>query len=344
MKFARLFLFPFSILYTLITAVRNLLFDVGLLKSVTFEKPIIAVGNLSVGGTGKTPQIEYLIRLLNPNYKVGVLSRGYGRNTKGFILANKSNTAQEIGDEPLQFFKKFKNITVAVDEKRVRGIEHLGELKNGPEIVLLDDAFQHRHVKAGFYVMLTKYDDLFTNDFVLPAGNLRERRVGVKRANVVVVTKCPENISKEDQQEISQLIQRYFQGPIFFSTIKYANVLLNKNNEEVSTKALSGYEMLLVTGIANPSSLLTYLSDLGCVYTHLNFPDHHQFSEKEIVDLKERFKAIKCSSKLILTTEKDFVRLSDSLDNLYYLGIETSIVKGQKEFDGLLTDYVAANL
>ena len=220
----------------------------------------------------------------------------------------------------------------------------MGELKNGPEIVLLDDAFQHRYVKAGFNVLLTKYDDLFTNDFVLPSGNLRERRIGVKRANVVVVTKCPENISKEDQEEISLLIQRYFQGPIFFSTIKYANVLLNKNNEEVNTKALSDYEVLLVTGIANPSSLLTYLSDLHCVYTHFSFPDHHQFTEDEIVDLKEKFKAIKGSNKLILTTEKDFVRLSNNLDNLYYLGIETSMVNDQKEFDGLLTDYVSASL
>ena len=344
MKIVRFLAFPFSIIYAIVTSIRNWFFDVGIFKSTQFEKPIIAVGNLSVGGTGKTPQIEYLIRLLNSQYRVGVLSRGYGRKTKGFILANNSSSAESIGDEPLQFYQKFKKITVAVDEKRVRGIQHLGELKNAPEIILLDDAFQHRQVKAGFSVLLTKYDDLFSNDFVLPTGNLRERRVGVKRANIVVVTKCPKNISNEDQQETKQLIKRYFDGPIFFSTIKYATLLLNANSQQILTENLSNYKVLLVTGIANPSSMLAYLSELGCAYTHVNFPDHHQFTPKEIDDLNNRFEKLEGDNKIILTTEKDFVRLSNNLENLYYLAIETSFVNQQKEFDDLITDYVAESL
>ena len=339
MKFIRFLLFPFAIIYAIITSVRNFLFDFGLFKSTSFEKPIIAVGNLSVGGTGKTPQIEYLIKLLK-QHKLAVLSRGYGRETKGFLLADASKKASDIGDEPLQFYKKFTDISVAVDEDRVHGIQ---QLKNA-NVVLLDDAFQHRKVKAGFYVVLTKYNDLFSNDFLLPTGNLRERRVGVNRANVVVITKCPSNITIEDQNETATLVRRYFNGPIFFSTIKYSKVLLNKKNEEIKTSDLSDYEVLLVTGIANPTPMLTYLSELNCRYTHVNFSDHHQFTEKEMNDLQSQFDSIKSSNKIIVTTEKDFVRLSDKLSAAYYLAIETSFVNRQQEFDELIVNYVNSTL
>ena len=339
MKFIRYLLFPFTIIYAIITSIRNFLFDVGLLKSTTFNKPIIVVGNLSVGGTGKTPQIEYLIKLLK-QHKLAVLSRGYGRETKGFVLADASKKATDIGDEPLQFFKKFKNITVAVDENRVHGIQQL----NNANVLLLDDAFQHRKVTAGFYVVLTKYNDLFSNDFVLPTGNLRERRVGVKRANAVVITKCPSTITAEDQNELKKLIRRYFDGPIFYSTIKYADVLLNAKNEEIITSEIGNYEVLLVTGIANPTPMLAYLTGLNCAYTHVNFPDHHQFTAKEINGLQNKFDALKSTTKIILTTEKDFVRLSDTLNDVYYLAIETSFVNGQQEFDSLIVNYVNSAL
>jgi len=335
MKFIRFLLFPFAILYAITTSIRNFMFDVGLLKSATFKKPIIVVGNLSVGGTGKTPQIEYLIRLLK-QHKLAVLSRGYGRKTKGFILADASKKATDIGDEPLQFFRKFKDITVAVDEERAHGIQQL----SNASVLLLDDAFQHRKVTAGFYVVLTKYNDLFSNDFVLPAGNLRERRVGVKRAHAVVITKCPNSITKEDQNETTKLVRRYFDGPIFFSTIKYANALLNSKKDEIRTSEIKGYEVLLVTGIANPTPLLTYLTGLNCVYNHMNFPDHHQFTEKEINGIQNQYDALKSTTKIILTTEKDFVRLSGTLTNVYYLAIETSFINGQKEFDSLIVNYV----
>jgi len=339
MKFIRFLLFPFAIIYAIITSVRNFLFDLSLFKSTSFDKPIIAVGNLSVGGTGKTPQIEYLIRLLK-QHQLAVLSRGYGRETQGFLLADDSKNARDLGDEPLQFYKKFKDVIVAVDENRVHGIQQL----NTADVVLLDDAFQHRKVKAGFYVLLTKYTELFSSDFVLPAGNLRERRVGVKRANVVVITKCPNTITVEDQNETETLIRRYFNGPIFFSTIKYADVLLNANTEGIKTSEVINYEVLLVTGIANPTTMLDYLTELNCTYTHVNFSDHHQFTEKEISGLQQQFSALKTKNKIILTTEKDFVRLSDKLDNVYYLAIETSFVNRQQEFDDLITNYVESTL
>jgi len=191
MNFFRKILFPLSILYGLITCIRNILFDNGILKAYSFDLPVIAVGNLSVGGTGKTPQIEYLIRLLSDKYKIATLSRGYKRQSSGFILAEASTTAATLGDEPFQFFTKFPNIHVAVDADRKNGIVQLLLQKDRPEIILLDDAFQHRKVKAGLYILLTSFEDLYVNDFVLPTGNLRESRSGAKRASIIVVTKCP---------------------------------------------------------------------------------------------------------------------------------------------------------
>ena len=325
-------------------AVRNFLFDVRIFKSTSFEKPIIAVGNLSVGGTGKTPQIEYLIKLLKNDFKVGVLSRGYGRKTKGFLVADAQKSAEEIGDEPLQFFHKFKNITVAVDEQRVDGIQQLEMIKESPEVILLDDAFQHRKVKAGFYVVLTKFDELFSNDFVLPTGNLRERRKGVNRADIVVVTKCPTNLSDIEQKEIRQLIERYFSGPIFFSIISYSTTLKSNTGLSISASDLNTYEVLLITGIANPKPLLEHLTSLNCSFKHAIFSDHHHFTSAEILDLKQQFESMKSENKIMLTTEKDFVRLSDSIDELYYLEIETKFINKQNEFDSLITNYVKTAL
>ena len=191
----RKILFPFSILYGIITAIRNYMFDVGFLKSYSFETPIIVVGNLSVGGTGKTPQIEYLIRLFSEKYQVATLSRGYKRKSEGFVLANASTVVEEIGDEPFQFFSKFKTIQVAVDINRKNGIEQLLSQPQKPEVILLDDAFQHRKVKAGFYILLTSYADLYADDWMLPTGNLREYRSNANRAQVIIVTKCPHDTS-----------------------------------------------------------------------------------------------------------------------------------------------------
>ena len=206
-------------LYGLITFIRNFLYDKGLLKSQSFAVPIIAVGNLNVGGTGKTPQIEYLIRLLSSNYKVATLSRGYKRKTKGFVLANANSNAEILGDEPFQFYKKFSQIQVAVDADRKNGIEQLLNQKDSPDIILLDDAFQHRKVKAGFYILLTAYDDLFCDDYMLPTGNLRESKRGAKRADLIIVTKCPATLSEKEQKEIKAKIGG--DKPLFFSKIRF---------------------------------------------------------------------------------------------------------------------------
>lgn len=230
MNLLRKILFPFAILYGFITGIRNFLFDKGILKSYSFEFPVIVVGNLSVGGTGKTPQIEYLIRLLSERYSIATLSRGYKRKSDGFILANANATAATLGDEPFQFFQKFPSIQVAVDVDRKNGIEQLLAQERKPQVILLDDAFQHRKVKAGFYILLTAYYDLFVEDYILPTGNLRESRSGAQRADIIVVTKCPETLSGIEQTQIKQSIKAYSNAPVYFSTIAFIIKCIPKRN------------------------------------------------------------------------------------------------------------------
>lgn len=332
MKLVRFLLFPLAIVYDLITTIRNILFDVQVLKSTSFKIPIIIVGNLSVGGTGKTPQIEYLIRLLKDTYKVAVLSRGYKRKTSGFVLLNKSHTSIDVGDEPLQYFKKFSNIYVAVNENRVEGINMLMTQKS-PEVVLLDDAFQHRKVVGTFYILLTKYDDLFTADFLLPTGNLRERKSGAKRADVIVVTKCPVVLNDNEKQLIKRKLKR-FNKKVFFTTISYADKI--SGDKEMSIELLKSFEVLLITGIANPTPLLQFLSFQQIKYTHLEFGDHHHFSSKEIVDIQQTFSNLDRAKKVILTTEKDYTRLKNRLDHLFYLEIETQFLEEKTVFDAMI--------
>ena len=328
MKVLRFLLFPIAIFYDLVTRVRNFLFDIGLFTSTSFKIPVIAVGNLSVGGTGKTPQIEYLIRLLKDKYKVAVLSRGYKRKTNGFVLLNTTHSADETGDEPLQYFKKFNTISVAVDANRVNGIQQLLE-KKSPEIVLLDDAFQHRKVKADYYILLTKYNELFTDDFLLPTGNLRESSKGAKRATLILVTKCPKNLSEKEQQKIVLKIKPNKNQKVFFTTISYADKL--KGTYQVSIDELKNYNVVLVTGIANPSPLLKFLTKKNIDFKHLNFPDHHSFSKADINEINDEFNHVKSEKKIILTTEKDYVRLSEKIKNVSYLEIETQFLENQKE-------------
>ena len=338
MNVLRKILFPFAILYGFITTIRNFLFDKGILKSTSFDIPIIAVGNLSVGGTGKTPQIEYLIRLLKDKKKVAVLSRGYKRKTAGFVLLNKTHSSEDVGDEPLQYFKKFATINVAVDANRVNGIEQLIQQKT-PQIVLLDDAFQHRKVKANFYILLTKYSDLYVDDFLLPTGNLRESKRGAKRANIILVTKCPLNLSEIEQQKIIKKLNVTAHQKVFFTTISYSENL--KGKLEIPLHELPNYEVLLITGIANPKPLLEFLSSKNINFKHLKFADHHDFSASEIETVKKEFHRISATKKLMLTTEKDFVRLSEKLEHLSYLEIETQFLGTQKEkFDTTILKFL----
>lgn len=333
MKFIRFLLFPFAILYQLITGFRNFLFDKNIIKSHQFELPVICVGNLNVGGTGKTPQIEYLIRLLSDKYKVATLSRGYKRLSKGFVLANKNETAQTLGDEPYQFFSKFKNIQVAVDADRKNGIQNLLNSDNKPEIILLDDAYQHRKVKAGFYVLLTSFNDLYVNDYLLPTGNLRESRSAADRANVIIVTKCPKNLSENEQLLIRKKLNIKPNQNLFFSLIDYDEFVFSEN-KKINLETINSQEKLIIAGIANPKPFFEYLKRNNDAT--ILFADHHDFSENDIQNIKNQ-----AQNKLIITTEKDFVRLKiHSLDNLYYLPIKSSFIKNENLFDELIYNYI----
>ena len=337
MNLLRKILFPFAVLYGFITGIRNFLFDKGILKSYSFDIPIIAVGNLSVGGTGKTPQIEYLIRLLSPKYKVATLSRGYKRNSEGFIMANFTSSAAILGDEPFQLYQKFKNIQVAVDVDRKNGIEQLISQTEKPDIILLDDAFQHRKVKAGFYILLTAYGDLFSDDFMLPTGNLRESRSGAKRANVVIVTKCPENLSLDEQNRIKIRLSVPSNQELYFSFTEYDEFIYSEDkNREVSD--IRNVDKLLLAGIAKPDSFFAYLQSKNGL--KLEYPDHHHFTENDILEINN-----KSYNKLIITTEKDYVRLKGKLPSqqLFYLPIQSSFIAESENFDKTITNYVGTS-
>jgi tetraacyldisaccharide 4'-kinase len=345
MNLLRKLLFPFAILYGLITSIRNFLFDKGVLKSYSFDLPIIAVGNLSVGGTGKTPQIEYLIRLLSDKYKVATLSRGYKRQSKGFILAEASSNAATLGDEPFQFFQKFKNIQVAVDADRKNGIEQLLSQTEKPEIILLDDAFQHRKVKAGFYILLTSYGDLYSDDYMLPTGNLRESRSGADRANVIIVTKCPFNLSFEEQDNIKKRLNLSKNQELYFTFIAHDDYIYGENRK-IKVEEIQSAAKVLVAGIAKPKPFFAYLQNSNDVC--LSFPDHHNFTDKDILDIKNL-----AQNNIIITTEKDFVRLKGSLPNeqLFYLPIQSSFISGpdseaserSENFNKTILDYVGTS-
>jgi len=337
-NFLRQIAYPLSVLYGIITSFRNFLYNKHIFKSTAFKTPVIVVGNLSIGGTGKTPQIEYLIRLLKNEYKIAVLSRGYKRKSKGFIIADKNTTAEIIGDEPYQYYKKFEDIIVAVDANRTNGIHLLEELENPPDIILLDDAFQHRKVKAGLNILLTSYNNLYVDDMLLPTGNLREKINGAKRAQIIIVTKCPSDISKKEQLNITEKLNPTSQQTIFFTTIEYNNKL--KGFSTFNLDELKNVELLLITGIANPTPLIDYLGSKKIKFKHLKYPDHYHFKNKDIEVINEMFYAIQSNKKIILTTEKDYVRIFAELRNLVFIEIKTKFVNGSIDFDKTIKNYV----
>ena len=334
----RIILFPFALLYALITEVRNLLYDKNILKSTGFDIPVINVGNLSVGGTGKTPMIEYLIRLLQADYKIAVVSRGYKRKTKGFLVANHISTPEEIGDEPYQIHRKFDKIIVAVGEKRKEAIRKV-LVKFNPDIILLDDAFQHRSVHAGLHLLLTPYYKIFPRDYVLPAGDLRECRHQAKRADIVIVSKSPTSIKETEIKQITNQIHRYNQQRVFFSNIAYSEIIYSQK-EQIPVNNLHEYSILLVTGIANPLPLYEYLSKKNLNFDSLKFGDHHHFSKADIQRINKSFQQIQAEKKIILTTEKDFVRLNKYFEqDLYYLPIQTKMIDNEA-FNNKILNYV----
>jgi tetraacyldisaccharide 4'-kinase len=272
------------------------------------------VGNLAVGGTGKSPMVEYLIDLLQPNYTIGTLSRGYKRKTKGYVLANEQTTALDIGDEPMQFYSKYPNIAVAVGEERLVAIPQLLHDKPNLQAIILDDAFQHRSVKAGLNILLTEYSNLYTNDFFLPTGDLRDERSSAKRAQVIVVTKCPANLSAEKKQKILDELHPKEEQKIFFTTIEYGAPyhIITKEKRNISNYD----EILLVCGIANPKPLKEFLTQTAGTYYQRDYSDHHIFSIDDLNDINNQFRKMDASQKFILTTEKDAVRLIKFANNL----------------------------
>jgi tetraacyldisaccharide 4'-kinase len=331
MKILRIILFPIVPIYFLVTWLRNLLYDKGCKASKTCDFPVICVGNLSTGGTGKTPMIEYLIRLLSSQKRVATLSRGYKRVTTGFLVADKDTHVDTIGDEPFQFYKKFDAITVAVDENRQNGITQLMNLDIKPEVILLDDAYQHRKVAAGFNILLTAYTNPYYSDIVLPTGNLREPKLGAKRAHIIVVTKCPIDMTDSQKDAIRTKISPKDYQSVFFSSILYGKMAISAD-KEIQIETLPNFT--LVTGIANARPLLDFLNSKELSFEHLEFGDHYNFTFKDIEVLEKK--------ECILTTEKDYVRLFDveSLRHkLFFIPIEIEIDKPQL-FNNLLTDFV----
>ena len=331
MKLFRKILYPFVPLYYVAVFFRNKFYDWSIFTSKSYKFPLICVGNLSVGGTGKTPMIEYLISVLTPKFHLATLSRGYGRNSKGFLIAGPQSTSKDIGDEPFQIYNKFKNITVSVDADRQNGLRNLLDKDPSLEVVLLDDAFQHRKVTAGFNILLTAYDQLYCDDFVLPTGNLREPKAGAKRAHVIVVTKCPEHMSGLEKTEITKRLNLESRQALFFSSIQYSETLISATLSRALAD-LQGSRFTLVTGIANPKPLVTYLEEMGLDFEHLIYKDHHEFSKSELELIH--------SKPLVVTTEKDFSRLSTNAnDSIFYLPIQLKIDEAL-EFEHLVKTYV----
>lgn len=324
--------------------VRNWLFDKNILKAAAFNFPVICVGNLAVGGTGKTPMVEYLIRLLKNEYVIATISRGYKRKTKGFGIANENTTALEIGDEPMQFHKKFPDITVAVGEERLVAIPHLLQERPGTQVIILDDAFQHRSVKAGLNILLTEYKDLYSRDFPMPGGDLRDVRSSAQRAEIVVVTKCNPDISFTERDAVEDELKLNLSQSLYFSSILYGKPyhLFSK-----LPTTLSNYtDVLLICGIANPKPLKDFITLQVHSYDMLRYPDHHIFDSDDLLDIKKQFEKIKSEKKIIITTEKDGVRLQKFEQELasypvYVLPIEHAILFNKApEFYQQVIDFV----
>ena len=340
MSILRFLLFPFALLYDGITRLRNHLYTNGNKPSVEFDRTVISVGNLNVGGSGKTPMIEYLARLLQSKYKLAILSRGYGRKTHGLRFAGNEDSAQTVGDEPYQYYRKFKDhVLVTVGEDRVLAIPEILHQQPETDIVLLDDAYQHRAVKPQFSILLTEFSRPFFKDYVLPMGMLREARRGADRADVIVVTKCPPSISVEQQKEITGQIRKYApEQPVFFSAIEYG-----------VPQPINGYKwenggnIVLVSGIAQSKLFEANARSQFSVVHHFDFADHHAYTKEDMKTIADFCRQQK-SPVFILTTEKDMVKLLPFAETLtsgwFYLPIETAFIDNGAEFDALIREAI----
>jgi tetraacyldisaccharide 4'-kinase len=351
-----IFLYPLSVIYCLITGIRNFLYNSRILKSHEFGIPVICVGNLTVGGTGKTPHTEYIASLLRKEFEVAVLSRGYKRKSKGFLIATPDSASGDIGDEPLQIYRKFPDITVAVDTDRVRGVNSILKLRPGTGVIILDDGFQHRRITPGYSVLLSDYERLMIRDHMLPYGNLRESLKNMTRADIILITKSPENISPIQRRILVKEINKLPYQNLYFTTIKYGN-LINVFDGKASENDILGETctaergILLVTGIANPQPLSDYIKSKTGEFMHLSFRDHHAFTGNEILKITDAWSALKTANKYVITTEKDAVRLREFTNiaepvrsSFFYIPVGIDFLNDDREeFDNLIVDYVRKN-
>lgn len=310
----RILLYPIALLYSFFIFVRNTLFNLKILKSTYFHDiRVISIGNIAVGGTGKTPTVEFIIRKLKDRYKLAILSRGYRRKTKGFIIANKKHKVEEIGDESFQIYQKFPDITVAVCKDRVQGIKNLIKTKK-PDIILLDDAFQHRKVSPQKAVLLTEYYHPFYKDHFLPYGRLRDNKFESHRADIVVVTKTPDKLFPYEKNVWRQNLKLYPYQNLYFSYFKYCNLKNFRNSDiTIETEKLKNYNIILVTGIARPKYIYDFLKDKAFGIKHFKFADHYNYKQKDIDNIEKSFAELKAQKKIIVTTEKDFVKINELL-------------------------------
>ena len=350
------FLYPLSILYRLITDFRNFLFDTGISHSEEFRLPVICVGNITVGGTGKTPHTEYLIELLRKEFKVAVLSRGYKRKSTGFRIADTKSSVSEIGDEPLQIFRKFPEILVAVDRNRANGIRTIITEHPETDVIILDDGFQHRSVKPGLSILLTDYNRLITRDYLMPYGNLRENRNNRKRADLIVVSKTPGEITEPAMTDIMKELKSHQGQKLFFTSVSHGDLIPLFENPDLKRYNLpetdpENYGAVLITGIAVPGILMMFLDKYFKEIIHLKFPDHHYFTENDIDKVKTALNDLTTGEKLVITTEKDAVRLreftniEDQLKRIFFcVPVKVGFLKNYKrEFDNLILEYVRKN-
>jgi len=344
LKSFRLLLFPFSILYGWVVWVRNQLYDRGLLTVTRFNVPIICVGNLSVGGTGKSPMVEFLLHMLASKYRVATLSRGYRRRTKGYVLAGSETTAIEIGDEPMQFHQKYPDVTVAVGERRVEAVPQLLYDRPDTEVIILDDAFQHRSIGAGLNIVLTDYSNPYCRDFFLPAGDLRDSRSRAGKSDIIIVTKCPASLSNLQARAMEMELSPHPLQSLFFSTIAYG-IPYGLTNR-LSASLHPDTEVLLICGIANPEPLKKWLEHQVAGFEMMRFRDHHIFNIDDLMEIKQRFQAMQSLKKFILTTEKDAVRLykfGQALADLpiFVLPIHMEFLfDGYRKFRGIIDNFI----
>lgn len=338
-------LIPFSLLYGAIMWLRNKLYNAGFFSSIQFSVPVISVGNLSTGGTGKTPHIEYLIRLLQYEYRVATMSRGYKRRTQGFYLANEKTDAAMIGDEPMQFHVKFPETVVSVCEDRMTGIPRLLGERPDIDVILLDDAFQHRSVKPGLNILITDFAKPFYTDFILPFGSLRESRKAYERADLIIVSKCPEEISPAIQKQMTERIKPLPHQKVFFSAIAYQQITDFFTGEALALEQKPN--ILMVSGIAKPETMLEYLRQQASDVHLLRYPDHHYFTQSNLEEMKQTYDAWNVPDKVMVTTEKDAARLALHKNQLRdwdikiaILPIAVKLLQDQDLFHNMVNGYI----